>query len=203
MASKVPASLRQHVAALRLILAMTVGLGLAYPLAVTAIGQGFFSHQADGSLLRVNGSTVGSALIGQSFVDSAGDPLPQYFQPRPSAAGDGYDPTSSGASNLGPENTALVKAIKDRRGAAAAFNGVPAGAVPPDALTASGSGLDPNISPDYAYLQVSRVAATRGLDAGEVRALVTRSIVGRDLGFIGAELVNVLRLNVALDQLTS
>lgn len=203
MASRVPPLLRQHVAALRVLLAMTVVLGLAYPLTVTAVGQVLFSDKANGSLVSQNGTVVGSSLLGQNFTDDSGAPLPQWFQPRPSAAGDGYDPTSSGASNLGPENPDLITAITDRRAQVAAFNDVPAGSVPPDALTASGSGLDPDISVEYAYLQVNRVAAARDLDAGEVHALVTDHIVGRDLGFIGAEHVNVLELNLALDELTS
>lgn len=192
--------LRQHLAALRALLLMTVVLGLAYPLTVTAVGQLGFAANADGSLVTLDGEVVGSALLGQLFADADGNPLPEWFQPRPSAAGDGYDPTSSSASNLGPENAELIALIVARRELVAEFNDVPPGDVPPDALTASGSGLDPDISRDYAYLQVDRVAAARDMDVEEVRRMVTESIVGRDLGFIGAPKVNVLLLNLSLQQ---
>ena len=124
-------------------------------------------------------------MIGQSFSDANGNALPQWFQPRPSAAGAGYDPTSSGASNLGPENSELLKAVERRRAAAAALDGVRPGSVPPDALTASGSGLDPDISPAYAFEQVARIARVRHLDPAEVRDLVTAHVEGRALGFLG------------------
>jgi len=179
---------------------LTVILGLAYPLAVTAVGQLAFPGRADGSLVSVDGAVVGSSLLGQNFADADGSPLPQWFQPRPSAGG--YDPLASGASNLGPESEELVAAIEERRAQVAEFNGVRPERVPPDALTASGSGLDPHISPDYAYLQVQRVAQERGLDVAAVRTLVTGHIEGRDLKFIGAPHVNVLLLNLALDQLS-
>lgn len=195
-------SLRQHWAALRALLVLTVVLGVLYPLAVLAVGQLAFRSKADGSLVSADGRTVGSGLIGQSFADPDGNPLPQWFQPRPSAAGTaGYDPTASGASNLGPENPTLVKDIEARRAAVAAFNGVAPADVPPDALTASGSGLDPDISPAYAYLQVERVATARGLDPATVRALVAAQVTGRGLGFLGEPTVNVLALNLALQRL--
>jgi K+-transporting ATPase ATPase C chain len=196
------AALRQHWAALRVLLVLTAVLGVLYPMAVLAVGQLALRSRADGSLVSADGRTVGSALVGQSFADSNGNPLPQWFQPRPSAAGEhGYDPTASGASNLGPDNPVLVKQIEARRAAVAAFNGVPPSAVPPDALTASGSGLDPDISPAYAFLQVDRVARARGLDPAVVRALVASHVTGRGLGFLGEPTVNVLGLNLALQRL--
>ena len=193
-------SLRQHWAALRALLVLTVILGVLYPLTVLAVGQLAFRSKANGSLVSADGRTVGSGLIGQSFADANGNPLPQWFQPRPSAAGTaGYDPTASGASNLGPDNPTLVKDIEARRAAVAAFNGVAPADVPPDALTASGSGLDPDISPDNAFLQVARVARARGVDSARVRALVDRRVEGRQFGFFGDPRVNVLLLNIALD----
>jgi len=201
MAGRTPAVVRQVAAATRTVVLLTVLLGLAYPLVVTGIAQVLLPGQADGSRLSADGKVVGSRLIGQAFADGQGDPLPQWFQPRPSAAGDGYDPTSSGASNLGPESEDLVAAIEERRAAVAELDGVDPADVAPDALTASGSGLDPHISPAYARQQVARVARERGLDVGDVRRLVERHIQGRTLGFLGAERVNVLELNLALDRL--
>lgn len=195
-------AVRQHLAALRALALFTLPLGVGYPLAVTGVAQVLFEDQADGSLVTSNGEVVGSALLGQLFTDADGNPLPEWFQPRPSAAGDGYDPTSSRASNLGPENEELIAQITERRAQVAEFNGVAPEAVPPDALTASGSGLDPHISPEYAYLQVGRVAAERDLAVEEVRSVVDRYAEGRDLGFIRAPHVNVLLLNLALEQLT-
>ncbi len=190
--------LRQYWAALRVLLVLTAVLGILYPLAVFTVTQLAFPAKADGSLVSSGGRVVGSSLIGQSFADASGRPLPQWFQPRPSAAGAGYDPTSSGASNLGPNSSTLVKAVDSRRRAAAAFDGVDAAGVPPDALTASGSGLDPDISPAYAYEQVTRVATARGLDPAAVRGLVDPQLHGRDLGILGEPTVNVLDLNLAL-----
>ena len=194
--------LRQLGAAVRALLALTVVLGLAYPLAMTGIAQGAFSDNADGSLVHVDGKPVGSDLIGQAFVDKDGAALPQYFQSRPSAAGDGYDPLSTSASNLGAENRDLVKAIRQRRDEVAARDGVPPSDVAPDALLASGSGLDPHISPVYAAQQVERVAKARGIDADRVRDLVAEHTSERVIGFLGEERVNVLELNLALDRLT-
>lgn len=286
------ASLRQLTAALRMLLVFTVVLGVAYPLVVLAIAQlpGLHSR-ADGSILKLDGKPVGSALLGQTFTDSKGNPLVQYFQPRPSAAGNGYDPTASGASNLGPESTvdvlpnpkdktdqgkpSLLTQVCQRSvaigqlehvsgarpfctpggvGAVLAvfysqpgyhghvtravsldeecpatpfitsYQGAPvtcatygvdysAGkivpvrgdapshpAVPADAVTASGSGLDPEISLAYARLQEDRVAKARGITVAQVAALVDSIESGRDLGFMGEPKVNVLRLNLALDQ---
>ncbi|MCK9868330.1 potassium-transporting ATPase subunit KdpC [Nocardiopsis dassonvillei] len=199
--SSTRAILRQFGAALRAVLVLTLVLGLAYPLAVTLLAQTLMPARADGSLLRApDGTVVGSALIGQSFTGADGRPLPEWFQSRPSAAGDGHDAGASGGSNLGPENPELVAAVEERREAVAAFEGVDPDRVPADALTASASGLDPHISPEYALLQVPRVARERGLPEGELRALVGRSIEGRDLGFLGEERVNVLELNIALDR---
>lgn len=194
--------LRQLGAAVRALLALTVVLGLAYPLAMTGIAQGAFSDNADGSLVHVDGKPVGSDLIGQAFVDKDGAALPRYFQSRPSAAGDGYDPLATSASNLGAENRDLIKAIRQRREEVAARDGVPPSDVAPDALLASGSGLDPHISPVYAAQQVERVAKARGIDADRVRDLVAEHTSERVIGFLGEERVNVLELNLALDRLT-
>ncbi|KQQ06128.1 MULTISPECIES: potassium-transporting ATPase subunit KdpC [unclassified Rathayibacter] len=193
--------LRQYGVALRALLLLTVALGIVYPLAITGIGQAAFAAQANGSMLTSSGSQVGSSLIGQSFTDADGNPLPEWFQSRPSAAGDGYDASASSGSNLGPSNPDLVASIEERRSAIAAFDGVDRAAVPADALTASASGLDPQISPAYAELQVARVAEARGLPEESVRALVDGSVQGRDLGFLGDETVNVLELNLALSRL--
>ncbi|OII39315.1 potassium-transporting ATPase subunit KdpC [Plantibacter sp. MMLR14_011] len=191
----------QYWVAIRAMLALTVVLGVGYPLIVTGIGQATMSWQANGSAVTEGGETVGSALIGQSFTDADGEPLPQWFQSRPSAAGDGYDGGASSGSNLGPENTDLVASIEERRAAIAAFEDVDPSSIPADALTASASGLDPHISPAYALLQVPRVAAERGLDEGEVRALVERLTQGPDLGYLGESTVNVLQLNLAVARL--
>jgi potassium-transporting ATPase KdpC subunit len=191
---------RQYVAAVRALLLATLVLGLAYPLVVTGLAQVFAPGRADGSLVEVDGSVVGSALIGQAYGDADGDPLPQYFQPRPSASD--YDGAASGGSNLGPNSPELTALVEERRAAVAAFNGVDPADVPPDAVTASASGLDPDISPDYAAIQVDRVAAARGLPATEVAVLVEQATSARDLGFIGDRHVNVLILNRSLDQLT-
>ncbi|MGK9149386.1 potassium-transporting ATPase subunit KdpC [Plantibacter flavus] len=188
----------QYWVAIRAMLALTVVLGVGYPLVVTGLGQATMSSQANGSTISEGGETVGSALIGQSFTDADGNPLPQWFQSRPSAAGDGYDGGASSGSNLGPENADLVASIEERRSAIAAFEGVDPASIPADALTASASGLDPHISPAYALLQVPRVAAERGLDEGEVRALVERLTQGPDLGYLGESTVNVLQLNLAV-----
>ncbi|RLP89701.1 potassium-transporting ATPase subunit C [Micromonospora sp. BL4] len=287
---RLPTWLAQHLAALRAVLVFTVLLGLVYPLALVALGQlPGLNHKVDGSLITVGGNTVGSALIGQSFTDADGNPIPRYFQSRPSAAGDGYDPTSTSASNLGPESVvdtiatdpeesseSLLTQVCGRSKSVGELNGVdgarpfctadgvgavlavfradgltgpvtrvvsvnqtapatpfvpsyqgvpvelaqpgedyvaaggvvtpirgnaPADpAVPADAVTASGSGLDPQISPAYAELQVNRVARERGADLEAVRWLVAEHTTGRGLGFLGEPGVNVLELNIALDE---
>jgi K+-transporting ATPase ATPase C chain len=187
--------LRQLWPAFRAMLVMTVLVGLAYPLALTGFAQVAVQHKADGSLVERDGKVVGSSLIGQSF-----DGKSQYFQSRPSAAGDGYDPLASSASNLGPESPDLLQAIKERRAAAAALDGTTPADVAPDALEASGSGLDPHISPAYADQQVARVARERGVSPSEVRKLVEKYTDGRTFGFLGEPHVNVLLLNLALDR---
>ncbi|KZX21715.1 K(+)-transporting ATPase subunit C [Rathayibacter tanaceti] len=191
--------LRQYGVALRAMLVFTVLLGAAYPLAVLAVGQLALPAQANGSLLLQDGAVIGSSLIGQSFTDPDGAALPEWFQSRPSAAG--YDAGASTGSNLGPENPDLVASVEERRAAIAALEGVDPAAVPADALTASASGVDPAISPEYALLQVPRVAAARGLDEGAVRALVEEHTEGRELGYLGEPTVDVLELNAALSQL--
>lgn len=186
--------------AVRAMVLFTLVLGVGYTLVVTAIGQTLLPRQANGSLRTdAAGEVVGSTLIGQSYVDAAGRPLPRYFQPRPSAAGDGYDARTSSGSNAGPENPELVAAIETRRAQVAAFNNVSPDQVPADAVTASGSGLDPDISPEYARIQVHRVADARGISDEKVAALVASHTRGAALGFIGQPTVNVLDLNLALD----
>jgi potassium-transporting ATPase KdpC subunit len=251
------------VASAIMLLGVTLVLGFGYPLVVTGLSQLFFHQQANGSLLYRNGKLVGSALLGQSVTDSKGNPLPQYFQPRPSAAGAGYDASSSGASNLGPSNPLLIgfvpgvntvgldgspsatnpfatradpacvptdpkgnpvtspvpgqkyakasdgsyvcdpNTIPQRAIAYRAFNGLAANAsVPVDAVTASGSGLDPDISVQNALDQAPRVARARHLATAQVTALVHRYTQGRQWGFLGEPTVNVLKLNLALDGLS-
>jgi K+-transporting ATPase ATPase C chain len=197
-------TLRTTGVAVRAMLVLTLVLGVGYTLLVTGVGQLLFPWQANGSPLP---DDRGSALIGQSFTstglstgtDADGEALPQYFQSRPSAAGDGYDGTGSSGSNLGPENPDLVAVITERKAIIAEREGVDPSEVPADAVTSSGSGLDPHISVEYALLQAPRVAEARGLSAQEVRDLVESRIQGRDLGFLGAERINVAELNLALD----
>ena len=185
---------RQLLPALRMTIALTVLLGLAYPIAMTGVAQALFRSRADGSLVRRGGAVVGSELIGQSFTQ------PKYFHPRPSAAGNGYDATSSGASNLGPSNPKLLSGVADRANDYRSENGLAAGAaVPVDAVTASGSGLDPDISVANAGDQAARVARARGLDLGAVTALIRSHTKSRPLGILGEKTVNVLELNLALD----
>lgn len=195
---------RQTWAGLRVLLVLTLVLGFAYPLAVTGVAQVAFPWQAHGSLVSASGErvtsrddAVGSLLVGQAFDG------PQWFHPRPSAAGDGYDTLASAGSNLGPLNADLLAAVEERRAAVADEEGVDPADVPVDALTASGSGLDPDIFPAYARLQVARVARERGMSTDEVRALVDDATVGRDLGVLGEPRVNVLRLNLALHTMGS
>ncbi len=194
-------AVRQTWTAIRALLVLTVVLGILYPAVILGIGQLAMPSQANGSLERVNGEVVGSSLIGQSFTDSDGNALPEWFQSRPSAAGDGYDASASSGSNFGPNNDDLVTAIGDRQAAIEESDGVTVGDIPADAVTASGSGLDPHISPAYALLQVPRIAEARGLDEAEVRRLVEEHSQSRDLGFLGEPTVNVLQLNIALAEL--
>jgi potassium-transporting ATPase KdpC subunit len=187
---------RQLLPAIKVFLVFTVLVGLVYPLVMTGFAQVLFGHQANGSMVKsASGDVVGSSLIGQVFV---GD---QYFQPRPSAAGDGYDPTKSGASNLGPTNQKLLDDVAERAGAYRKVNGLSADTlVPVDAVTSSGSGLDPHISVANAELQAARVAAARNMSVDAVRTLIADHTDGRSLGFLGEPGVNVLQLNLALDR---
>jgi len=188
---------RQALVSLRAMIVLTVVLGVLYPAAIWVIGLAMPS-QSNGSLVRHDGQVVGSALIGQSFTDKKGNALPEWFQSRPSAAGAGYDGSSSSGSNYGPENADLIKAITARKAAIEKSDGVTAAQIPADAVTASASGLDPDISEAYALIQVNRVARARGLSADEVRALVEQHVDGRPLGYLGEPTVNVLELNLAL-----
>lgn len=230
---------RQLLTGLLVTVVLTVLLGGVYPLAVWGISQVGFKHQANGSLITSNGEVVGSALIGQNFSDKEGNPLPQYFQPRPSFAGKGYDPTSSSASNLGPSNDQLLaqclpvrttdqagKPQADAKGnpvyqtnpdgskvcdpntvpqrviAYRQLNHLADNApVPVDAVTASASGLDPDISVANARLQAGRVASARHLDAARVASFVQSHVRNRAWGILGEKTVNVVDLNLALDQL--
>jgi K+-transporting ATPase ATPase C chain len=205
--NRLPNIVRQHIAALRLLLIFTVITGIIYPVFMWGVAQGAFNHQANGSMVSFHGRVVGSSLLCQEFVDAKGNPLPQYFQPRPSdavvsgAKNDfGCDPLYSSASNLGPNNPALVQLIKQRQQQIAKFDHVSISQIPPDAVTTSGSGLDPDISPQNAAIQVDRVAAARHITPAQVRALVAQNTQGRTLGFLGEARVNVLTLNIALDQ---
>ena len=193
---------RQSLAGLRLLVAATLVVGLAYPVVVYGFGRLVAPWQARGSLVTADGShttdpkrAVGSQLIGQLVDGPQGAGL---FQPRPSAAGDGYDMLSSYGSNYGPEEPALLQAITERKAEIAEREGVPESEVPPDAVTASGSGLDPDISVAYADLQVPRVAAANGLDEDTVARLVDDNTSGRTWGFLGDPHVNVLMLNIAV-----
>jgi len=208
--NRLPVIVRQHIAAFRALLVFTVLCGLIYPFVMVGIGQVAFHDKANGSLVTYNGRVVGSGLLCQEFVDAKGNPLPQYFQPRPSFAivsGNkndfGCDPLYSSASNYGPTNPTQVQLIQQRQKQISAFDHVPISQIPPDAVTASGSGLDPDISPANAYMQVPRVAAARHLPVAEVRNLVTENITGRTLGFLGQPTVNVLTLNILLDELSA
>lgn len=210
--NRLPAPVLRHLAALRALLVFTVICGIAYPLLVTGIAQAAFKHQADGSLItNSKGQVVGSSLLCQEFVDAKGNALPQYFQPRPSnaipagAQNDyGCDPVQSGGSNLGTNSDKLKGQVADRQKAMAVFDTVGGYTVAPnqvatDAVTASASGLDPDISPLNARQQEHRIAATRGITIAQVDALVKANTGGRDLGFLGEPGVNVLQLNIALD----
>jgi K+-transporting ATPase ATPase C chain len=208
--NRLPVIVRQHIAGFRMLLVFTVVCGFVYPLVMLGVSQLAFHNQANGSLVSYNGKVVGSSLLCQEFVDAKGNPLPQYFQPRPSDAvvsglknDYGCDPLYSAASNLGPTNPAEIANIAAAQKAISAFDHVPVSSIPADAVTASGSGLDPDISPANAAIQVDRVAAARHLPVAEVRALVAKFTQGRTLGFLGEPRVDVLTLNIALDQLSA
>jgi K+-transporting ATPase ATPase C chain len=205
--NRLPSIVRQHVAALRGLLLFTVICGIIYPVVMFGVAQVAFHQQANGSQVSYNGHVVGSSLLCQEFVDAKGNPLPQYFQPRPSAAVNsasktdyGCDPGFSAASNLGPNNPTLVQSIKQRQKQIAAFDHVKISQIPPDAVTASASGLDPYISPQNAAIQVNRVATARHASPAAIMALVNQYTQGRTLGFLGEPRVNVLNLNIALNQ---
>jgi potassium-transporting ATPase KdpC subunit len=186
---------RQLLPALLMVLVFTVLTGVLYPLVVTGAGQVLFGDQANGSLVEQEGQPVGSALLGQPFTGQ------EYFHPRPSAAGDGYDGSASSGSNLGPTNPELLAQVDELAAAYRELNGLaPDAPVPVDAVTASASGLDPHISLANARLQAPRVAQQRGAPVDQVLALVDAHTDGRDLGFLGEPGVNVLQLNLALDQ---
>jgi potassium-transporting ATPase KdpC subunit len=203
--NRLPSIVLRHLAGLRLLLVFTVITGIIYPVAMWGLAQGLFHQQANGSLVSYKGRTVGSSLLCQEFVDAKGNPLAQYFQPRPSAATSGAsndygcNPLYSNGSQLGPTNPKLITEIKQRQKQIAAFDHVPVSKIPPDAVTASASGLDPDISPAYAAIQVDRVAAARHISPAQVEALVSQNTTGRTLGFLGQPVVNVLTLNIALD----
>ena len=182
----------------RLAIITLVIMGILYPLAMTGFAHVVFPDKSSGSLIKQGGEVVGSKYIGQNFEG------PQYFHPRPSAAGDGYDAMASGASNLGPTSATLIGRIRAAVAQVVAENpGIDPARVPVDMVTASGSGLDPDISPANAKAQVPRVAAARNMTEDEVRNLVQENTAGRDLGFLGEKRVNVLELNLALDRFES
>jgi K+-transporting ATPase ATPase C chain len=220
--NRLPSFVRQHIAGLRALLIFTVITGIIYPVVIWGIAQAAFNHQANGSLVSYKGRTVGSSLLCQEFVNAKGQPLAQYFQPRPSFAivdwslgtykngkyyventgpnNYGCNPLYSAASNLGPNNPAQIQFVKQRQAQIAAFDHVPVSKIPADAVTASGSGLDPDITPANAAIQVDRVAAARHITPAQVEALVSKYTTGRTLGFLGEPVVNVLLLNLALDE---
>jgi K+-transporting ATPase ATPase C chain len=186
--------LRELFPAFRMMLFLTIVTGLIYPFAVTGLCQAMFHDKANGSLVEVKGQPVGSRLIAQSFTK------PEYFHPRPSAAGNGYDPTASSGSNLGPTSQKLYDRVKADAEHFRKENPDYQGTIPSDAITASGSGLDPEISIANAMAQAPRVAKARGVNTADVEALLTNLTQGRDLGVFGEARVNVLQINLALDQ---
>ena len=185
---------QQLMPAFRMTVVLTLLTGLVYPGAVTTLAQLLFPHQANGSLISRNGQVAGSQLIGQNFT------RPEYFQGRPSAAGSGYDASASSGSNLGPTGQKLMDRVKAGAAEYRKANGAAAGMLSADSVTASGSGLDPHISPANAAAQVGRVAAARGVAASVIQDLVTRHTESPDLSLLGEPRVNVLLLNLALDE---
>jgi len=185
------AELRASIAATILLAVLCCGI---YPAVVWAVGQGLFSHKANGSLVRVDGKVVGSSLLAQGFT------APSYFHPRPSAAGQGYDAVNSGGTNLGPTSKKLIEEVKQRVADYRTENGLaPDARVPADAVTSSASGLDPHVSVRNATLQAARVAKARGIGEKDVMAKVEANTEGRTFGFLGEPRVNVLTLNLSLD----
>ncbi|MER5202174.1 potassium-transporting ATPase subunit KdpC [Streptomyces sp. NPDC002825] len=196
-------------AGLRMLLVLTVVTGIIYPLVVTGIAQGLFNDKANGSIVKVEGKEVGSELIGQSWdlpkknpddENEVAQPDPKWFQPRPSNSG--YNALATGSNQLGASDEKLTKMVGDTKKAVAAFNGVPESEVPKDAVTGSASAIDPHISPEYAEIQVKRVAKANGLSEQQVAQLVEEHTEGRTAGFLGEPHVNVLKLNLALKELT-
>ena len=205
--NRLPSFIRQHIAGLRALLIFTVITGIIYPVVVWGVAAAAFPRQASGSLVSYHGRTIGSSLLCQEFVDAKGNPLAQYFQPRPSSAvlsgvknDYGCDPRNSAASNYGPNNPKYIALIKSEQKQIAAFDHVSISQIPADAVTASGSGLDPDISPANAAIQVDRVATARHISPAQVETLVQQNTTGRTLGFLGEPVVNVLLLNRALDE---
>ncbi len=189
-------------ASLRMLLLLTVVTGIAYPLLVTGIGQALFHDKANGSMVEVDGKEVGSKLIGQSWnIKGTDKPDPKWFQGRPSHSG--YDPLATGSSQLGASDPTLVENVRAAKKQVAEFNGVPESEVPKDAVTGSASAIDPHISPEYADVQVERVAENNGLTVAQVQKLVDEHTDGRTLGFMGERHVNVLELNIALKELAA
>jgi potassium-transporting ATPase KdpC subunit len=180
--------------ALRMMVVLTILTGFIYPAVVTVLSQTFFRDQANGSLIVSHGQVIGSRLIGQNFSKA------EYFHPRPSAAGSGYDPTASAGSNLGPTSQKLSARVKAAVEAFRKDNPDFTGAIPADAVTTSSSGLDPHISPRNAELQAARVARARNVPLQQVQSLIGQHTEGRDLGFLGEPRVNVLEVNLALDR---
>jgi len=185
---------QQLLPGLRITLVLTLLTGIVYPLAVTGMCQALFRDRANGSLKTVDGQVIGSELIGQNFT------RPEYFQPRPSAAGnDGYDATASGGSNLGPTSQKLIDRVQASVEKFRKDNPPHSGPLPADLVTTSGSGLDPHISPASAAAQADRIAKARGISTAQIQSLIDAHTEGRDLGFLGEPRVNVLRLNLDLD----
>ncbi|WP_344562276.1 potassium-transporting ATPase subunit KdpC [Streptomyces axinellae] len=202
MNNSVRSAARLSWAALRMLLVLTVVTGILYPLAVTGIGQLAFHDKANGSMVKADGKEVGSKLIGQSWnIKGSDKPDPKWFQGRPSNSG--YDPLSTGSSQLGASNPTLVKNVKAAKKQVAEFNDVPQSAVPKDAVTGSASAIDPGISPAYAEIQVKRVAKANRVSFEQVKKLVDDHTDGRTAGFLGEPQVNVLEVNLALKDLAA